>query len=98
MNEEMNVVEVAEVETTEVCPIDVESYEGSSLSRNQWIALGVGGALLTGGVSLLIANRKKIKNWINDQRIKKLEGEGYTVLPCGNKNSEVVVKTEEETK
>lgn len=103
MNEEMNVVEteVLELATTDVSPIDVETYDISK-ERNQKLALAGAGIALIGGISWLIVNRQKIKNWVNEKRIKKLEKDGYSVgytnVPCGNKNSEVVVKTEEETK
>ena len=72
MNEELNVEVVDVVETmSNNSPIDVETFDESKVDPKM-IALCATGTLLAGGIALLIAKRHKIKNWINEKRIKKL--------------------------
>lgn len=98
MNEEMmEVVEVMDeaAEAMQNCPTTTAC--GNSMSNTTKVLL-IGGAILTGGVSLAIAFRHKIKDQVKARRINKLESEGYTVLPPVRTYEEIAVNTEEETK
>lgn len=79
------------IEETEVV-IEVEDYEepvegGRSLKG---VVIGVGSVMITGATALAVKNRDKIKNKLEERKIKKLEDKGYTVIAPEVTGEEIV--------
>lgn len=69
------------IEETEVV-IEVEDYEEPVEGRRslKGVVIGVGSVMVTGATALAIKNRDKIKDKLEERKIKKLEAKGYTVI------------------
>ena len=78
MSEEMRNEMIEETVEVEVYDYDESEVEGRRSIKG--VVIGVGSVAITGATALAIKNRDKIKEKLEERKIKKLEAKGYEII------------------
>lgn len=78
MSEEMRNEMIEETVEVEVYDYDEPEVEGKRSIKG--VVIGVGSVMVTGATALAIKNRDKIKEKLEERKIKKLEAKGYEII------------------